>query len=544
MHMNYNSNQDPLKINLSWEPRFGHVAWAINTIVNDIPQTVIQATDKPIGRPAYPVQLLLKLLLFGYLRHTFSGRQLARMAHENVVMRWFLGNKLPCPSYRTLNRFRSSPHTKVLLASLFKTFRHYLHLNGLIDDSALFIDGTKILANANKYTFVWRKAIAKAEANLDKKTDQLYQTLIDHQIKIPVSQQPLTSDDLIKIATILTTMIACLTTQIAHEKPRQGGSARKRVRRKLRHLLHQLATDFIPRKLKYEYDDATFGERNSFSKTDVDATFMRMKEDPMKNGQLKPGYNLQVACQNQYALYYQLFSNPTDTRTLIPFVTNIFGQSPKAVHWIVADAGYGSESNYQSLTDDFDLHYLIPYGMYEKEQKRRYHKDRKHLSNWSYNEQRDEYTDLDGIVFTFHNYSTRHDRYGDTRQFKVYRSVQYFEDAQREKLATTKSGHRRQISVNYNWLYFKNLAKTQLQSDFGHQLYACRKHEIEPVFADLKTYLKLHRFSVRGHLPVSNEIGIALMANNLLKLSKIPNQTYFETIRKGGNYQESAITTS
>ncbi len=87
---------------------------------------------------------------------------------------------------------------------------------------------------------------------------------------------------------------------------------------------------------------------------------MRMKEDPMRNGQLKPGYNLQVASQNQFALYYELYQRPTDTRTLIPFVTHIFKQTPNAVHWIVADAGYGSETNYQKLTDDFQVYYAIP----------------------------------------------------------------------------------------------------------------------------------------------------------------------------------------
>lgn len=67
----------------------------------------------------------------------------------------------------------------------------------------------------------------------------------------------------------------------------------------------------------------TFGNRNSFSKTDTDATFMRVKEDPMLNGQLKPAYNLQIATSNQFITGYQLFPNPTDTRTLIPFTKRL-----------------------------------------------------------------------------------------------------------------------------------------------------------------------------------------------------------------------------
>lgn len=100
--------------------------------------------------------------------------------------------------------------------------------------------------------------------------------------------------------------------------------------------------DYSERKSKYEEQKSILKDRNSFSKTDYDAAFMRMKEDHMKNGQLKPGYNLQIATNSQFVLSCDLFQNPTDTRTLIPFLTmiqNTFGYLPE---YIVADAGYGS----------------------------------------------------------------------------------------------------------------------------------------------------------------------------------------------------------
>jgi len=549
MQMNYTSNQTTLKLNLTWKPQLNSVAWAINAIVDDIPTNVIQASSAPNGRPSYPPQLLLKLLSFGYLRRTFSGRKLAQMANENLVMRWFMGNHFAIPSYRTFNRFRSNPKTHGLINGRFRAFRDYLTMIGIFNRSALFIDGTKILADANKYTFVWRKSLEKAEPRLDDKTALLYQNLVEYQVSVPhlsPQKQALTSSELVELGTSLTLAITDLTRKIKLEKPHRGGSTAKRRRRKLKlkHFLHVLTIDYLPRKQKYEFAEATFGQRNSFSKTDVDATFMRMKEDPMKNGQLKPGYNLQVASQNQFAFYYQLFQRPTDTRTLIPFVTHIFKQTPHAVPWLVADAGYGSESNYQKLTDEFQVHYLIPYGMYEKEQTRAYHKDRRKVANWQYDELNDQYTDPDGIIFAFHNYSTRHDRYGYEKQFKVYRTVEYFEDPKREALATTQKGNRRQISLNYNWLYFKAQAKNQLTSKIGHALYAHRKIEIEPVFADLKTYLKFKRFSVRGLTATTNEIGIALMAENLSKLSKTVKQEHIMPKKSGVNCHEPAINTT
>lgn len=144
--------------------------------------------------------------------------------------------------------------------------------------------------------------------------------------------------------------------------PQPGGPPSKRRRRKLK----SITTDFLPRKQKYTIYNATFQGRNSFSKTDLDAIFMRMKEGSMRNGQLKLGYNLQITTNNQYVLNYKVFPNPTDTRTFILFLksTAILND----FSYVVADAGYGSESNYGALIDDLEKTPLIPYGMMLKEE--------------------------------------------------------------------------------------------------------------------------------------------------------------------------------
>ncbi|MCW0996195.1 transposase, partial [Streptococcus anginosus] len=123
--------------------------------------------------------------------------------------------------------------------------------------------------------------------------------------------------------------------------PVKGPDQRKQERRRLKKHYRKVSQDFLPRKQKYAKQFETFNGRNSYSKTDPDATFMRMKDDHMMKGQLKAGYNIQVATENQFVLHYDIFHNPTDTRTLQPFVES-FPNSPKC---IVADAGYGSEEN-------------------------------------------------------------------------------------------------------------------------------------------------------------------------------------------------------
>ena len=126
--------------------------------------------------------------------------------------------------------------------------------------------------------------------------------------------------------------------QDIEETPVKGKDERKTQRRKLKKVLRKVKENFSVRAEKYENYQETFEGRNSFSKTDPDATFMRMKEDNMKNGQLKAAYNLQIATENQFVLHYDVFSNPTDTKTLLPF----FETYPHDVQTVVADAGYGS----------------------------------------------------------------------------------------------------------------------------------------------------------------------------------------------------------
>ena len=105
---------------------------------------------------------------------------------------------------------------------------------------------------------------------------------------------------------------------------------------------YETVTSYINKEEEYKRDLEICGERNSYSKTDKDATFMRMKEDYMKNGQLKPAYNLQIGVNSEYIVGLELFANPTDVRTLLPFLGSLENRELKFKN-IIADAGYESE---------------------------------------------------------------------------------------------------------------------------------------------------------------------------------------------------------
>src|SRR5690606_31071772 len=145
-----------------------------------------------------------------------------------------------------------------------------------------------------------------------------------------------------------------------------------------------LRKDLLPRKQKYELHQKLLGERNSYSKTDPDATFMRMKEDHMRNGQLKPGYNVQIGTENQFIVGYSLHQRPTDTRCLIPHLERLKSQLGKLPNTVIADAGYGGEENYDYLEQN-EVEAIVKYSTYHREKSKAWQKDISKIDNWTYN---------------------------------------------------------------------------------------------------------------------------------------------------------------
>ena len=142
---------------------------------------------------------------------------------------------------------------------------------------------------------------------------------------------------------------------------------------------------------------------------------MRMKEDHMKNGQLKAAYNLQIATENQFVLHYDIFSNQTDTKTLLPLLETY----PHDLKTVVADAGYGSEENLLRL-DEKEVNHLIKYAMFDKEQKRGYKQSDRNLANWHYDDKEDSYTHPDSWCYRFHHIKHQKTQTDFQQEIKVY----------------------------------------------------------------------------------------------------------------------------
>ncbi|MER1999239.1 MAG: IS1182 family transposase, partial [Lysinibacillus sp.] len=462
MFKNYNMNQLVLPLDLEMNLQKNDIAFHIHHLVESIPTEAFAPFYQETGCPSYHPKMMLKIILCGYTQSVFSGRRIEELTKDSVRMMWLAQGYEP--SYRTINRFRIHPQMQELLRQCFVQFRCQLIEEQLIDQQAIFIDGTKIEANANKFTFVWKKSIEKYHASLIEKSNQLYDQLLKEQV-IPVIErentEQLSVEELGQVASTLEEVVDDYTAKIeASDDPIE----RKRLRSKRKspkQILKQV-NDWMIRKQKYKKDLDIMGTRNSYSKTDHDATFMRMKDDYMQNGQLKAGYNIQIATENQFTLAYDVFPNPTDTKTLTPFLDTIEENYFELPEHIVADAGYGSEANYEDVIIKRERTPLITYGMYQKEQQKKYQQDPFKTSNWLYDEESDTYTCPNDKSLTFQYHSKRTDSTGFVRQFKVYECEDCTDCPLRQYCTKASKGTNRKLSVNLKWEHQKAYVQQKL----------------------------------------------------------------------------------
>ena len=521
MNTYYNMKQLSLNIPTAYEPESSHPAHYINRLVESL------AVRRPriMGRPReYDPRMLLKLVLLAYSYGIISCRKIERFARENLVAMWLTQEQRP--TYRTIARFIISEELEEMIQSSFKEFHSYLKAQGMIDEAS-FIDGTKILANANKYSYVWKKRTIKySELNVEK-ARKLIHEIKQAEVKIKVDEENFDIDQLDTVIALLEQRIEDLNQRVS-ETAKVSPNPAKQERRHAKKYLHAL--DHCRQKhLEYQAQAQIAGQRNSYSKTDHDATFMRLKEDPMRNGQTKPAYNLQIMTNSQYVLGYSLMQNPTDTRTLIPFLHQL-DQNGVLGREIVADAGYGSESNYKYIEDELpNCTALIPYSTMLKENSRKWRSDDRKVMNWEYHEADDYYIDLHGVRFNFKRYAYRNDKYKFRRDFKLYQAEKYDENHQVIPQALTPRGNIKSIMVNPQWEYFKAKARESLSNS---NTYSRRKYDVESVFGNLKAYLDFKRFTVRGLKKAKRQIGIALMALNMKKMAGRPSSYSNNFVKK------------
>ena len=382
----------------------------LSAFVEGMELSDLYQTYRKIKKNQATPRQLFKIMVYASMNRIYSSRDIETACRRDVNFMYLLEGK-PAPDHATFARFVSlhfAQCSKKTLAEVSKL----LYSLGEISGKSIFIDGTKIESVANKYTFVWKKAVTKNQAKLFDKIlvlveecENLYGFRIAYNGKVSLHT------------------LKRLRKKLCRIRQEEGivfvhGTGRRKTR--LQKSLESLET-YIAKLKEYNKKLYVCGERNSYSKTDPDATFMRMKEDAMLNGQLKPAYNLQHGVDSEYITWLDISPRPTDTRTLIPFLKDMELYLPFKYQEIVADAGYESEENYLFLEENGQLAYIKPQN-YEISKTRKYRQDIGRMENMKYDEKADCYYCKNGQVLTVQYEKREKTASGYRRTVTVYRS--------------------------------------------------------------------------------------------------------------------------
>jgi len=484
----------------------------VNTVVDSLNLDNFRKLYKETGRCAYHPKMMLKVILYAYMNNVYSCRKIEKLLLRDIHFIWLAGYEKP--DFITINRFRN--RVKEEISNVFTQLVLILVDKGFVSLDVEYIDGTKIESKANKYTFVWRKTVEKNRARLQQKIRVLLE-----QIDESIAQDNATEDlpqefTPAQLAEIADELKAALE-QVPEPKDKEQKKALREKKKQLKEL--ESHSDKLT-----EYDNhlQTLGDRNSYSKKDKDATFMRMKEDAMRNGQTKPGYNLQIGTQNQFITDFALFPNPTDTLTLLPFFNSYLNRYNRLPNIAVADSGYGCEENYRFM-DEHSIEAFVKYNYFHKEQRPRYKPSPFHPESLFYNKEQDFYICPMGQRMT--RIGTRRTK---TASGYVTESARY--KAQRcegcpLRSSCFKAKGDRIIEVNYRLNEYKRRARERLTSEEGIKHRGKRCIEPEAVFGQMKYNMTYRRFRHVGKDKVTMDFAFFAMAFNIKKLcAKLKNK--------------------
>jgi transposase len=479
-----------------------HPVRIVNQIVEKIKIKPLLKLYKGGGSSSYNAKMMLKILIYSYLKNIYSSRKIEEMTKENIHMMWIAG--MNSPDHHTINRFRSEKLKKVL-EEIFRQIVMLLVESGQLSIKEIYLDGTKIEANANKYTFVWGKAIKKNKERIEQQLKELWQ----YTQELAEEEERQTDEDEFE--------------EIDPEKVKETIEKideqlkDKPVSKKIKQKLSYAKNNWPGAIERYKQQEEILGKRNSYSKTDKEATFMRMKEDNMQNGQLKAGYNLQLSSNNQYIVNYSIHQKPTDTTTLPEHIESFKEKYNQLPEVIVADAGYGSEENYQYL-ENRKIEGYIKYNYFDREQKRQ-RKDNNPFSveKLYYNKQEDCYYCPMGQRMSWIGEKIRVTENDYVRQITEYKAINCTGCPIRS--VCHKGQSERIVSVSHKGNYLKQKAREKLESEIGIKYRKKRAVEVEPIFGNIKQNKKFKRFLLRGIEKVKIEFGLVAIAHNLMKFS-------------------------
>ena len=433
-------------------------------------------------------RVLFKVMLYGYQQRIYTSRKLEEACRYRIDFMWLL-EEYPAPDHATLARFRTGRCAEVV-EDLFYQYVKLLEKQGETDYETVFVDGTKIESSAGRYTFCWRGSTEKHLKKVKAKVFEL--TGIDELSEL----REYLRENRKNIAFV------------------NGKGCRKSDAQRQWEELEELRQRWE----KYEESLQIMGNsRNSYSKTDHDATFMRMKDDHMRNGQLKPAYNVQIAVNSEYITGIDVFSNRTDFGTFVPFLKRVQNCHGAKYKEVTADAGYESLENYLFLEENGQLSFIKP-ANYEAQKTKKFKKQIGRIENMAYDAEEDCFICAEGRKLLLRRETTERQN-GHFVTTAHYR-CENCQDCPRRSACCQAKDPDKPKEVVLKKTFWEKRAQSQdnITTERGIYLRMCRSIQVEGAFALLKTDFAFRRFLTRGKKNVRTELFFLAMAFNLKKL--------------------------
>jgi len=513
-----------------------------------------------LGRKGYNPIMIFAVLIYANLRGVRAVDRIVELCERDIAFMWLTkGEK---PQRDVFYDFINNKLTEDVFDDLHYQFIRQLKAEGLVSLEALFIDGTKIEANANRYTFVWRGSVNYHLAGLLDKIDESYKSynelitnngydkkyslsyaemfIIEGMDKVEEviaknrerkinNKKKISNNRIIEIDNISPLKLLDLQDKLLKIMKgenilfKNGKGQKKSEIQKLYDEINALGE----RLLKYKNSFKIMGsDRNSYSKTDLESTFMRMKDDHMMNGQLKPAYNVQVAVENYFVIHGYVSSDRTDYAPLIPVLKKHeknLGYFPSEV---TADSGYCSEKNLLYLSEK-NIRSYIKLQTHEKMKTRAYKDDIGKYYNME--KTQDVYICHDGRKLILERTEVSQTK-GFERKFNVYLSedcsnctyksdclYKYDEGKHKDKNKTMK--------INERWDSLKEESHKNIQSEKGILNRQIRSIQTEGCFGDMKENNKFRRFNYRSSKKVYKELMLYMFGKNIGKYHKFRQGT-------------------
>jgi len=500
-------NQVVLEINIEAMIPADDSVRLLNMLTERMDYTKLYGAYERLGRTETNPKNLFKVMVYGYMNWLYSSRKIERACRRDINFMYLLEGE-PVPDHNTIARFRSK-YLKGVAEELFGQLVDLLAEAGELSLRNIFIDGTKIESFANRYRFVWGKSV---EANRAKLQEQMKTELPKIAKEIGVRfgfDTEIETYQLVKLVKRLEKKQQESETVFVYGKGKRKTALQRAIEK---------ATEYLERQKGYERDIRILNGRNSYSKTDHDATFMRMKEDHMRNGQLKPGYNVVIGVDSEYVVGTMISQERSDTKTLIPFMERIRRFNYRN---IVADAGFESEENYTHIEKNGQLAYIKP-SNYEQSKTKKYRSDIGRRENMGYDEANDSY--ICNMGYRLKNVGVKKTK--STAGYPIETTIYECSDCGHcpHKAKCIKPGGKqpieersKRLQVSKTFLRQRADAEARITADDGINLRLNRSIQVEGAFGILKQDMSFRRFLLCGKVKVHIEVLLLCFAYNVKK---------------------------